>query len=278
MRVSRSRWVAATTRTLQRMAHVADFVEQQGAALGHFETALARGERTGERALLVAEQFAFQKVGRNGAAVDRHERAVTARRALVDGARHHFLAGTRFAQHQHGGIEGGDLFDHRAQRGNGRAVAGRALVLRGAGLVLGVQALEAGATQQGFHLGVAQRCLQRPDVGLVQAMLQRESSGIAVGQQHRRRQAAAAEPVVQRSAGGAVIQAADDHRHPVVLALAAQVEIGRVGDPARVEVHEFQQGNGALGTHGVVVQYKDARFAHDRSSLRPSSIGMTSWM
>ncbi len=263
---------------LHRQAHVADFIQQQGAALGHFETTLARGQRTGEGALLVAEQFAFQQVRRNGAAVDRHERAIAARRALVDRARHHFLAGTRFTQHQHGGIERGHLFDHGAQCGHRRTVAGRPLILHGTGLMLGIQALEAGAAQKGFHLRVAQRRFKRPDIGFVQAVLLRERRGITIGQQHRRWQAAAAQPVVECGAGGAVVQAADDHRHPVVLALPAQIEVGRVGDPARVEVHEFQQGNGALCAHGVVVQHQDARFAHDRSSLRPSRIGMTSWM
>ncbi len=263
---------------LHRQAHVADLVEQQGAAFGHFETALARGQCASEGTLFVAEQLAFQQVRRNGAAIDRHERAITARRTLVDRARHHFLAGAGFAQHQHGGVERGHLFDHGAQRGDRRAVAGRSLLLRGTGLVLGIQALEAGAAQQRFHLRMAQRGFQRPDVGFVQAMLLRERSGITVGQQYRRRQAAAAQPVIQRGAGGAVVQAADDHRHPVVLALSAQVEVGCVGHPARVEVHEFQQGNGALRAHGVVVQHQDARFAHDCSSLRPSRIGMTSWM
>ncbi len=263
---------------LHRQAHVANFVQQQGAAFGHFEAALARGQCAGEGTLLVTEQLAFQQVGRNGAAVDRHERAITARRTLVDGARHHFLAGAGFAQHQHGGVERGHLFDHGAQRRDRRAVAGRSLLLRRTGLVLGIQALEAGAAQQGFHLRVAQRRLQRPDVGFVQAVLLREGCGITVGQQYRRWQAAAAQPVVECGAGGVVVQAADDHCHPIVLALPAQIEVGRVGDPARVEVHELQQGNGALCTHSVVVQHKDARFAHDCSSLRPSRIGMTSWM
>jgi hypothetical protein len=33
----------------------------------------------------------------------------------VDGARGHFLAGAGFAQHQHGGVERGDLLDQLAQ-------------------------------------------------------------------------------------------------------------------------------------------------------------------
>ena len=42
---------------LHRQAHVADLVEEQRAALGDFEAALAGGDGAGERALLVAEQL-----------------------------------------------------------------------------------------------------------------------------------------------------------------------------------------------------------------------------
>ena len=62
------------------------------------------------------------------------------------------------------------------------------LFLHGTGLVLGIQALEAGAAQQGFHLRVAQRCLQRPHIGFVQAVLLGERGSITVDQHHRRRQ------------------------------------------------------------------------------------------
>ena len=64
---------------LHRQAHVADLVEEQRAALGDLEAALAGGDRAGEGAFLVAEQLAFEQLGRNGAAVDGDERPLAAR-------------------------------------------------------------------------------------------------------------------------------------------------------------------------------------------------------
>jgi hypothetical protein len=56
---------------LQR--HVADLVEEERAALGEFEAPEPRRHRTGEGALLVAEQFALEQIGGNGTAIDGHE-------------------------------------------------------------------------------------------------------------------------------------------------------------------------------------------------------------
>src|SRR3546814_12954254 len=53
---------------LHRQRHVADLVEEQRAAVRHFETAATCGDGAGERALLVAEQFAFEQFGRTLAA------------------------------------------------------------------------------------------------------------------------------------------------------------------------------------------------------------------
>src|SRR3546814_3545640 len=49
--------------------HIADFVEEDRAAVGRLEPALAGLERTGERALFMTEQLRFQKLARNGPAV-----------------------------------------------------------------------------------------------------------------------------------------------------------------------------------------------------------------
>ena len=46
---------------LERERHVADFVQQQRAAVGQFETSLAGHQRAGKRALFVAEQLAFNQ-------------------------------------------------------------------------------------------------------------------------------------------------------------------------------------------------------------------------
>ena len=96
---------------LHRRAHVADLVEEQRAALGDLEAALAGGDRAGEDAFLVAEQLALEQVGGNRAAVDGDEGPLAARAEIVDGARGDFLAGAGFAEHQNGGIVIGNLAD-----------------------------------------------------------------------------------------------------------------------------------------------------------------------
>ncbi|MNN27948.1 hypothetical protein D3C81_1414990 [compost metagenome] len=206
----------------------------------------------------MTEQFAFQQVRRNRAAVDRDKRAVATGRALVDGARYHFLAGTRFAQHQHGGVEVGDLFDQLTQLGDRRAVAGRAGVVVGAGLVLGIEAFEAGTTQQRFDLRMAHGLFQRPDIGFMQAVVAGERQRIAFGQQDRRRQRGGGQPVEEARSAVGIFQRTDHDGHPVVGTVAAGVDVLRFADPARVEIHEFQQCDGALGAHGVGIDYQNA--------------------
>ena len=86
---------------LQRDRQVADLVEEQRAAVRRGERALAIAGGAGERALDVAEQVALdQRLGRR-AAVEHDERAVLARRRVVDAARHQLLAGAALAEEQH---------------------------------------------------------------------------------------------------------------------------------------------------------------------------------
>ena len=86
---------------LQIERHVADFIEEQRAALGLLEATTALRLRAGERTALVAEQFAFQQILGNGRRVDRHERPTGHGRVLVQRASHQFLARARFAGDQH---------------------------------------------------------------------------------------------------------------------------------------------------------------------------------
>ncbi|MNQ64764.1 hypothetical protein D3C85_791990 [compost metagenome] len=59
---------------LQRQRHVADLVEEQGAAVGLLQLAAhAFLARAGEAAAAIAEQFALDQGFRNGRAVQRHE-------------------------------------------------------------------------------------------------------------------------------------------------------------------------------------------------------------
>ena len=102
---------------LQR--HVADLIEEQRAALGEFEASEAGRQRAGEGALFVTEQLAFQKIGGNRAAIDRHERMPGAPGQFMDVAGDHFLAGSRLAENQHIGIEGSDLLDQAMHGAHG---------------------------------------------------------------------------------------------------------------------------------------------------------------
>ena len=117
---------------LRRHRHLADFVQQQGAVLGHFEAAGAALGGAGEGALFVAEQFAFdQRFGQRGA-VDGDERPLPARAERVQRARHHFLAGAALAGDQHAGLarsgllQQGENFLHLGRRAH--HFAQRALV------------------------------------------------------------------------------------------------------------------------------------------------------
>src|SRR5690606_22543415 len=59
---------------LHRQAHVANFIQEQRAALSQFEATGSCTYRTRECALFVSEQFRFEQVRGNRAAVDRDER------------------------------------------------------------------------------------------------------------------------------------------------------------------------------------------------------------
>ena len=83
--------------------HVADFVEEQGALVGEFESPDALLVGSGERAFFVAEEFAFQEVLVERSAIHGHERAAPIRnRGLVNRAGHLLLAGASLAANEHG--------------------------------------------------------------------------------------------------------------------------------------------------------------------------------
>ena len=93
---------------LQPHRHVADFVQQQGAAVGGLEQAFlgARGAREG--AAFVTEEFGLQQVLGHRAAIDGDERLVAARAGFVNGAGQQFLARAALAGQQHPRIGAGD--------------------------------------------------------------------------------------------------------------------------------------------------------------------------
>ncbi len=118
---------------LQRQRHVTDFVQEQRAAIGLLEAAHVPPLRAGERPGLMTEQLALQQFGRNGRRVECHERALHARRFVVQRMRHQLLAGAGFAVDQHRQRRLREAADGAEQRAHGRRVADqlRALVRRG---------------------------------------------------------------------------------------------------------------------------------------------------
>src|SRR5262249_23926146 len=93
------------------------------------EAALTPGERPGERALLVPEQLGLDELLGDRGAVDLHEGMATARRPLVDRARHQLLAAAILALDQHAAGGGGGHGDLLAQRAHHRALSDDRLAL-----------------------------------------------------------------------------------------------------------------------------------------------------
>ncbi len=140
---------------LQRQRHVADFIQEQGAAIGLLETADVALLRAGEGAGLVAEQFALQQFGGNGGGVERDEGLARARRFLVQRAGNELLAGTGFAIDQHRQRRLRQPADGAEQRAHRRRVADqvRRALRRSAGLGRG----------RSFLFGIRQRARGQRD-------------------------------------------------------------------------------------------------------------------
>ena len=89
---------------LQRQRQVADFVEEQRAAVRELELARLPRRRAGERALLVTEELGLEQRLGNRGAVDGDERSVGARAQHVQRAREQLLARAALAFDQHGRV------------------------------------------------------------------------------------------------------------------------------------------------------------------------------
>ena len=101
---------------------VADFIEQQGPAVGHLEPADLPPFGAGERPLFVAEELAFQQRVVQDGAVERHERTGPARIGGVQRLRDQLLAGPGLALDQDRRAHRPDLLDQVEQLANLRAL------------------------------------------------------------------------------------------------------------------------------------------------------------
>ena len=165
------------------------FVEEQRAALGGLEQAFLVGAGTGEAALAMTEELAFHQLGRNRAAVDRHERAARTRALLVDQAGHQLLAHAGFTGDVDRCLVAGELADggtHLLHRGR---VADQAFA-GAAGLdCTATIALFLGQPQGGTHQATQHLDVDRLGNEIERAGLQRVHRGvdIAVRGDHRDR-------------------------------------------------------------------------------------------
>jgi hypothetical protein len=98
---------------LHDRGHIANFVEEQRAAMGLLELAEMARDGAGEGAFLVAEELGFDQLAGDGRAVQRDKWTVAARAAVVQRAGDQFFAGAGFAQDGDAGFAGSHAIDLR---------------------------------------------------------------------------------------------------------------------------------------------------------------------
>ena len=98
---------------LQLEGQLADLVEEEGAAVGDLEAALALGDGPGESALLVAEELALDERGRQRRAVELDEGPGPARAQVVDRVGDELLADARLPLEEDRARRGRHLLDPR---------------------------------------------------------------------------------------------------------------------------------------------------------------------
>src|SRR5258708_5960253 len=86
---------------LRLRAHIADFVEEDGAAVRLLELADLLLGGPGERAFLVAEELRLDQLLRDGGAIDLDESVAAAQAVAVDGAPDELLAGAALSEQEH---------------------------------------------------------------------------------------------------------------------------------------------------------------------------------
>ena len=106
---------------LNRLAEVTDFIKEECSAVCGFGASAAGADRSGERALFVSEEFAFDEVVGEGCAVDADERFVAPFALLLDCAGDEFLSCSGCAADEDGCVAGGDLGDLSVDCAHGAA-------------------------------------------------------------------------------------------------------------------------------------------------------------
>src|SRR5207247_9650376 len=90
---------------LQLEGNVADFVQKKRALMRQLKAADLLGDCSCERALLMAENLAFQQSRRNRGTIDFYKGAVPPRTEVVNSARDHLFARARLTLNEYSGID-----------------------------------------------------------------------------------------------------------------------------------------------------------------------------
>src|SRR3954466_14966776 len=115
---------------LHRQRYIVDVVEEQRAALGHFEAAWLVFNRAGERAALVAEELGLDQIFREQRAAHGDEGLVPAAARVMQQVGDYFLAGAALAGDDHAAVALADDLDEIEDRAHPRAVANDDIVWR----------------------------------------------------------------------------------------------------------------------------------------------------
>ena len=97
---------------LRMFWHVADFIEEQSAALSLFESANRLADRTSKGTLFMTEKFSLDQFGRDRSHIDRHKWPGFAVTKAVNRFGDQFLTGTRLAGDQHRKVVAQQPGDH----------------------------------------------------------------------------------------------------------------------------------------------------------------------
>ncbi len=192
-------------RTWAAKGQVADFVEEERAAVGPLEPAAAALDRPGERPALVAEELRVDQFRRDRAAVDPVERAAAAGRAIMDRPRDQLLAGPGLAEDQDGGVAAGDQFHPLHHRPKPRLDADDRLAdLLPSQLSQQRAFVGLGGLAQGGHFPQPQVVLQRRRKRLQQELHQPGVGGLEGAARRRQKNQDAAVPrrIAQRPGQG----------------------------------------------------------------------------
>src|SRR5882724_4963992 len=108
---------------LQSGGDIAHFVQEQRAFVSHFEAPDLLRNRTGKSTLLMTEQFAFQKIQRNGRAIKLYKSAPATLTCVVNGVSNEFFSRAGFPLDEDSRVGGRNLLHLLENRFEGSAIA-----------------------------------------------------------------------------------------------------------------------------------------------------------